>query len=417
MATDDSRRWDEIFPEPDLDIEAPDAYALLSGLFILHLGSEMAYAREPSVIWGVASVYVFAAALLLITAGVSTIDIREHGRPLAGIAFLAIMVSLGVTYLMIRGSPINTDALGFMNKAGAVLLEGRSPYVVSMESLGAYPTPMVGGGTVTQFGYPFGSALFIAPFRAIAEDGARIAVLLATAIAGAILIGSAPHELAPLGLFSLLVGDFITWGVNDLTDPIWVAPLLGAIYLWPWSRVGRDSLRWSAVVFGIAMAMKQHPWFCAPFLLLWVVHERGWRTGVRYTATVAGVFFLIHLPAFYLAPRAAAIGLLTNLWNTGGTLVHLGVGLSALTLSGAFPIGKTAHTLLMAGAGLGGLVAYWRHFDALRWTAWLAWGPILFFSYRSLANYFIVLAPVAVMLLVAQRGRDVDREVSSDAAA
>jgi len=416
MATDDSQPGD-IVPGLDLDIEAPDAYCLLAGLFVLHLGSEMAYAREPSLIWGVASVYVFGSALMLIIAGVSTIDVRKHGRALAGAAFLAMMVALGVTYLMIHGSAINTDALGFMNKAGAAVLERKSPYTVSMVSQGEFPTPMVGGGHVTQFGYPFGAALFIAPFRAIASDGARIAVLVATAIAGGILIGSAPHELAPLGLFSLFIGDFITWGVQDLTDPIWVAPLLGAIWLWPWSRVGRDSLRWSAVVFGVAMAMKQHPWFCAPFLLLWVVQERGWRSGIAYTGIVATTFFVIHLPAFYLAPEAAAIGLLTNLWNTGGTLVHLGVGLSALTLSGAFPVAKGAHTILMAAAGVGGLVIYWTQFERYRWVAWLAWGPVLFFSYRSLANYFVTLAPVAVMLLVAQHRHSMATEVRDAASA
>jgi len=392
-------------PEPDLDIEAPDAYAILAGIFTLHLGAEMAYGREPTIIWGVASMYVFATALLLIGAGISTVDVRRWGRPLAGAAFLAIMCALGVTYLMIHGSPINTDALDFVNTAASALLAGKSPYTISMQSGGEFPTPMVGGGHVNQYSYPVGSAVVAAPFVAIAEDGSRIAVLLFTALAGVVLIGSAPNDLAPLALFSLLVGDFITWGVSDLTDPLWVAPLLAAIYLWPWSRAGRDSLTWSAVLFGIAMAMKQQPWFCAPFLMLWVWHEQGRWTAAKYVATVAGVFALIHLPVVLLAPEAAVVGLLTNLYGPSGTLVHLGVGLSALTLSGAFPIAKGAHTLLMGLAGIAGLVGYWYCFERVRWFAWFAWAPLLFFNYRSLANYFIVVAPVAVMLLVARRGR------------
>jgi len=405
MSTGDADLLDRL-PEPDLDIESPDAYAVLAGLFTLHLGAEMSYAREPSLIWGIASLYVFATALALIGAGVSTVDVRRWGRPLAGAAFIAIMSALGVTYLSIHGRPINTDALDFVNIAAETLLAGKSPYVVSMQSGGEFPTPMMDGGHVNQYSYPVGSAMLAAPFVAIAEDGSRIAVLLSTAAAGTILIGSAPHDLAPLALFSLLVGDFITWGVSDLTDPLWVAPLLAAIYLWPWHRVGRDSLQWSAVLFGIAMAMKQQAWFCAPFLMLWVWHERGRWTAARYVATVAATFGLIHLPVVLMAPEAAVVGLLTNLYGPTGTLVHLGVGVSALTLSGAFPIAKGAHTALMAFVGGGFIVAYWQHFETVRWFAWLAWAPLLFFNYRSLANYFVVVAPIAVMVLIAQRERE-----------
>jgi len=118
----------------------------------------------------------------------------------------------------------------------------------------------------------------------------------------------APSHLAPLAFASLLVGDFITWGVNDLTDPLWVAPLAIAIVLWPWSRVGRDSLLGSGVLFGVAMAMKQQAWFCAPFLMLWVAHEGGWRSAARYVATVASTFFLIHAPVIAMAPEAAVTG-------------------------------------------------------------------------------------------------------------
>jgi uncharacterized membrane protein len=406
MSTDDADRLFDRLPEPDLDIESPDAYAVLAGLFTLHLGAEMSYAREPSLVWGVASLYVFATALALIGAGVSTVDVRRWGRPLAGAAFVAIMSALGVTYLSIHGRPINTDALDFVNIAAETLLAGKSPYVVSMQSGGEFPTPMVGGGHVNQFSYPIGSAMLAAPFVAIAEDGSRIAVLLSTVAIGALVIGTASHEIAPLALFSLLVGDFITWGVSDLTDPLWVAPLLAAIYLWPWSRVGRDSLRWSAVLFGVAMAVKQQAWFCAPFLMLWVWHEKGRWTAAKYVATVAGTFGLIHLPVVLMAPEAAVVGLLTNLYGPSGTLVHLGVGVSALTLSGAFPIAKGAHTALMAFAGGAAVVGYWMYFERVRWVAWVAWAPLLFFNYRSLANYFIVVAPVAVMLLNARLGRE-----------
>jgi uncharacterized membrane protein len=153
------------------------------------------------------------------------------------------------------------------------------------------------------------------------------------------------------------------------------------------------------------MTMKQQPWFCAPFLMLWVVRERGWSTAARYVAVVAATFFAIHAPVIAMAPEAAITGLLTNLYGPSGTLVHLGVGLSALTLSGALPMTKGAHTALMGLASVAGLAVFWWRFDDLRWAAWIAWAPLLFFNYRSLANYFVVVAPLAVLIVVARGER------------
>jgi len=402
------------FPDADFDIEAPDAFAVMAGVFVLHVGTKMGYARAPSVFWGIASIYVFAGGMLLVGAGVTDVDVRKWGRPLSGIAFLSLLVGVGMTYLMVHGSPLESDSLGFINAAGAALLAGKSPYTQTFTLVEMWPTPTVSGSRITSYSYPLGAALVVAPFRAIASDGARLAVVVATAIAGGTLIWYAPHELAPLALLSMLVGDFITWGVQDLSDPLWVAPLLGAMVFWPWSNIGRDSLRSSAVLFGIAMAIKQQPWFCAPFLMLWVWHERGWRTAARYVALVATVFGLVHLPALLMSPAATVQGLLTNLYGPSGTLVHLGVGISALTHSGAYPIAKGAHTLMMAIVGIASVGAYWVYFDRVQWLAWIAWAPLLFFNYRSLANYFVVVAPVAVMILIAQYRVDEQTEVSDE---
>lgn len=390
------------FPEPDFDLDAPDAFAVLAGIFTLHIGAEMSFAREPSILFGVASVYIFGSALLLIGAGITDTEIERWGRPLAALAFLALMTGIGVTFVFIRGVPIQTDALAFINEAAAALLAGQSPYAIDMTMGKAWPTPTLNGGSVSTFSYPLGAALLAAPFRAVLHDGARVPVLLGTAAAGGLLIGYAPGELAPLALLSMLVGDFITWGVADLTDPMWVAPLLGAIVLWPWSNVGRDSLAGSAVLFGVAMAIKQQPWFCAPFLFIWVWRERSLRSAIDYAGIVAATFGLIMLPSLAVAPGATVRGVLTPLYADGGTLVHLGVGLSALTVSGAFPIAKTAHTVVLGLVGVNFLITYWFSFDRVKWLAWVAWAPLLFVNYRSLANYFIVVAPVAVMVLIAK---------------
>jgi uncharacterized membrane protein len=395
-------------PELDLDVDAPDAFAVLAGVMIIDVGKEMSGAREPSIFWGVASVYVFAAAILLLVAGLTSIDVSRWGRPLAGFAVMAVLVAAGMTWIMTRHTPIFTDTLGFLTQAADSVLQLESPYTQQFTLGELFPTPSVDGGHVERFSYPLGSALWAAPFVALFPAGGRVAVLVGGAMVGALIVWYAPHDLAPLAVVALLAGDFVIYGVNDLTDPLFVAPLVGALFVWPWSQTSPDSLTWSAILFGVAMTMKQQAWFCAPFLLLWVLHERDLRAGLRYTAIVAGVFALVHLPSFVVAPSATVEGLLVNLTGGGKTIVHLGVGLAALTLSGAFPIAKSFHTILMGLAGLGLVGAYWHWFDRLKWLAWIAWGPLLFFNYRSLANYFVVLAPMAVAILIAQYGRDAE---------
>lgn len=404
-------------PELDLDVKAPDAFAVLAGMMVLQVGAQMSFAREPSAIWGVASIYVFASAILLVFAGLTDIDVRRWGRPLAGLAFLSLMVGTLLIYLMVHGTTIQTDTLAFTQQGAEALLAGQSPYAPTLTLDGAWPTPLLENGYVSQYSYPIGSALFVAPFAMLAEDGGRLAVVLATAAGGAALLYHSPNWLAPLSLIGLLVGDFATWGIQDLTDPLWVAPLIGALLVWPWSRTGTDSLLWSGGLFGVAMAMKQQPWFCAPFLFIWVWRERSLRRALWFAGVVAAVFSALHIPSLLLAPEATIRGVFLPIIGVDGTMVNLGVGLAALTLSGAFPLPNDFYAALMAIAGVALLVWFWVDFERVRWLAWVAWVPILFFNYRSLANYFVVLAPIAVTILVCRADGDVLPPGGDDVAA
>jgi len=402
-------------PEMDFDIDEPDAFAVLAGLFTLDVGAKMAGARAPSTIWAVASIYVFGAAILLLFAGTTSIDIRKYGRPLAGFAFLAIMVGVGVTYLMIHGTPMQTDVLFFINEGASTLLHGQSPYTASFDGQTVFPTPLMNGETVSQFSYPLGGILMTIPFAPLVPDASRVATVVATAGLGAIMIGSAPHELAPLALIGLLTSNFVTWGVNGLMGALWLLPLVGSMYYWPYSAVGRNSLRWSAVLLGVSAAVKQFPWFVGPFLLLWLGRDRDWRTAGEYAMMSVGVFTLLNLPALVMSPGAAVEGILTPLLGDGGAMVHLGVGLSALTLSGLAPVAKSVHTVLLVAVAVAYLAAYWR-FEQLRWTAWIAWTPILFVNYRSLMTYFVAAAPVAVYALICRGDLGLEAQEVADAA-
>lgn len=392
-------------PTADFDIEAPDAFAFLGGLMTLQVGVEMTYAREPSLLWAVTSIYVFLAAFVLLLAAITSVDLDRWGRPLAGFAFLTIMVGVGVTYIMIYGSPIQTDTLAFVAEAGEALASGQSPYTVDMSRVTVFPTPQLDGGTVDRFSYPLGAAAATTPFAPFTENPGRLAVIVATGIAGGVIISTAPHRLAGLGLVAMLVGDWATWGVNGLTDALYIAPLVAAMYFWPWARTRRSSLWASAVLFGLATTMKQQPWFAAPFLFIWVWRDRSRKAALSFAGIVAATFFVVNLPALLLTPVATMKGVFAPLLGDGGSLVHLGVGLTSLTLSGTYPIAQSIHTLLMGVVAITYLIAYWRY-EALRWTAWVAWVPILFVSYRSLMSYFVPAAVVAVYALICQAERE-----------
>lgn len=401
-------------PELDLDVDAPDAFCVLAAFLILHIGAEMTRAREPSLIWAVASIYVFGAAIALLVLGITTIDVEEYGRPVAVGAFLAVMSGVGVVYLMIFGTPIQTDALSFIQQASHALLSGESPYTETLNTSLHPPTPLVGGGHISTYSYPVGSALFTAPFAALTGHGARLAVLVATVGVGALLFAVTPSKWAPMALSSLTVGSFATWSVSGITDPLWVLPLAGALIAWPWSSVGPDRLGLSAVLYGIAAAMKQQPWFCSVFLFIWVWRARDLRTAITYAATAAATFLLINGWALIVTPVETVKGILVPLLGDGGgSMVHLGVGLSALTMSGGFPLSKSFHAALLVVAAVVAIAAYWRYFETLRWAAWIAWLPFLFLNYRSLMTYMIVSAPIAALIYVS---RLEDSEVSAGAA-
>jgi len=265
----------------------------------------------------------------------------------------------------------------------------------------SFPTPLINGGTVSRFSYPMGSIWATVPFAPLVPDPTRVAVIIATAITGGIMLLSAPHGLAPLALLALVSGEYVTWGVSALTDPLYVAPLIASIYYWPWGNVGTPNLKKSGLFFGLATAMKQQPWFCAPFLFIWIWKDRDLRSALSFGTIASAVFGLVNLPGVLLSPVATLKGVFTPLIGDGGTMVHLGVGLATLTTSGTFPIAKSAHSLLMILMAVCYLMLYWRY-ERLRWTAWIAWVPLLFVNYRSLLSYIIPAVVVIGYIYIAR---------------
>jgi hypothetical protein len=396
-----AERVPQVTAESIRDIEAPDGYCLLAAILVLQMGVTMAGTGGPSLLWAVANIYVFGTGAALMVVAVSDVDVREHGRPIAGGAALALLVAVTVAWLFVRQTPPETDVALFLGAAVDAVYEGVNPYTVEIAATGDYPTPQMDGTTVSRYSYPYGAVLVTSVTRLAGDQFGRLATILATAALAGVMVYDAPHDLAPLALLSLLIDEFVGYGLIGLIDALWLAPVAAAMHYWP---VGgrRPLLGRSAILFGVAVSVKQTPWFIAPFLVVWLLRDRGPRATTAFVAIAAAVFALINGAMVLDAPRAALRGVFTPLLGNGAAPVHAGIGLSSLTMSGVFPVAKWGHTVLVVGAMVVGLAVYYRR-PALSWTAWIAFAPLLLLHYRSFPLYVTVAAPLAVHALSLQR--------------
>ncbi|HEX9039292.1 MAG TPA: hypothetical protein VF808_20090 [Ktedonobacterales bacterium] len=208
----------------------------------------------------------------------------------------------------------------------------------------------------------------------------------------ALMITAAPRPLRVwIGLLAL--ADVPLINASGIADPdvLYLLPLFAA---WRW----RDRGVLSAILLGLALAAKQLAWFSAPFYLVLVWRQRGWRTAVTRLAGAGVVFAALNLPFFINNPRAWLAGVLAPQLDP---MFPLGNGLIRLSLSGALPLAPAlVYTALEALALAGALVWYWR--NCLRAPALgyaLAVAP-LFFAWRSLTTYFYFVALPALALLL-----------------
>jgi len=348
-------------------------------------------------------------------------------------AFVCVMALVGFAWLVgmpkqhsLDWTPYHNDAIALNECAARLVLQGRDPYrdldvFACYQSLGIGPdrtTPLRSGafsdvaiypsddqmdqvwdarasgvGTNEEFvwrpSYPALSFLFLVPVVALGWDTnyLYVACLL---IAMALVVARAPRTLRPF-FFTALFGaaSLAAFTVGGSSDLLYALPLVIA---WMY----RDR-KWAAVPLGIAIATKQIAWFFAPFWIIAVITERGWRAAARDTAIVAGIFVLTNLPFIVHDPHAWLAGILTPLVEP---MFARGAGLIFLFTNGGLPLLPTvAYTAAEAMAGIICLVVAWRtRRTSPELGAVLAIVP-LFFAWRSLFSYFFLLPLFALAAL------------------
>ena len=349
--------------------------------------------------------------------------------------FVCVMALVGFSWLVgmpkqhsLDWTPYHNDAIALNECAARLVLEGRDPYTdldlfACYQRLGIGPdrtTPLRQGafaevpiypsddqmdrvwaervngiGTNDEFvwrpSYPSLSFLLLVPVVALGLDTnyLYVACLL---VAMALVVARAPRTLRPFFLTALLgAASLAAFTVGGSSDLLYALPLVIA-----WMYRER---KWAAIPLGLALATKQIAWFFAPFWIIAVVTERGWRAAARDTAIAAGIFTATNLPFIVHDPQAWVAGILTPLVEP---MFARGAGLIFLFTNGGVPLWPAvAYSGLEAIAGIICLVVAWRNRrTSPELGAVLAIVP-LFFAWRSLFSYFFLL-PLFALAAVAR---------------
>ena len=380
----------------------------------------------PAVVLAIAAAIVMLALALRGTGRGDAATTTGRVWPLRAVwAFVCVMALVSFSWLIdmprkhsYDWTPYHNDAIALNECAARLVVEGRDPYR-DLDLFACYSglrigpdrtTPLRrglfandvvypsddemdaawalrsrGDGTNDEFvwrpSYPALSFLLLIPFVTAGVDTnyLYVACLLA---AMALILWRAPSGLRPFFLTGLLgAASLAAFTVGGSSDLLYALPLVIA---WIW----RDR-SWAAIPFGLAVATKQIAWFFAPYYLIAVATQRGWRAALRDGAIAAGVFAVTNAPFLLHDAGAWLQGVLTPLVEP---MFPRGAGVVFLSTSGGVPLAPSLAYAVMEGvAFIACVVAAWR---ARRTSpeigAVLAVVP-LFFAWRSLFSYFFLL--------------------------
>jgi hypothetical protein len=406
---------------------------IVNSIIIEHPGRQGAGAVVLAIAVAIA---ILLAALVGTGRGDAVSPVRGQTWFLRGTwAFVCVMALVGFGWLedMPRQhsrdwTPYHNDAIALNECAARLVLQGRDPYTdldvfACYGSLGIGPdrtTPLRRGafvdvpvypsddqmdrvwderssgiGTNDEFvwrpSYPALSFLLIMPAVALGMDTnyLYVACLL---VAMALVVARAPRTLRPF-FFTALLGaaSLVAFTVGGSSDLLYALPLVVA---WMY----RDR-KWAAVPLGIALATKQIAWFFAPFWIIAVVTEKGWRAAARELGVAAAVFAVTNLPFIVHDPQSWILGVLTPAVEP---MFARGAGLIFLFTNGGLPLAPSfVYAALEAIAGIICLVIAWRtRRTSPELGAVLAIVP-LFFAWRSLFSYFFLL-PLFALAAIAR---------------
>ncbi len=297
-----------------------------------------------------------------------------------------------------------TDGLLFAQYAVDSLFEGRNPYAMSMEAAflryasdESFGTYRIDGSLVAELSYPAMSVLAFVPQKLIGLPCFDLTSLVALMVVCVWLVVRSPlaTKWATPGML------WTEWGLVSFTaggvfDILWTLPVIATM-----AAFAKRRLYLAGFLFGVACSVKQTPWFIAPFIVLWLMLERGdYRTRIGNTLRFGGVavaaFLIVNGPFMVADFDAWLRGVLVPVAG-GAPLVELGAGPVMFNIAGLWHAPKAFYSLMMVTVLALVAIAYVFWFERLKWFAFCAPMVILWFNYRSLHNYYVYFLPVALM--------------------
>lgn len=312
-----------------------------------------------------------------------------------------------------------SDVLVFSHVAAEGVLRGANPYTLTVDPvvLERFDLPpqlvtqtTLGAPIERLVSYPPLHFLVFVPALALGVEDLRW-VVLGFQVMACVLIGlAAPWRWKLLAIMPIFaqpdLGTYFTSGA--LTDWLWVFPVLATVWL-----MYRGSFSAAAVVFGIAAATKQQPWFLAPFLVVWLAHRLPGEPAVRarkimtYGVVALTTFLVPNLPFMLLDGPAWLAGTLAPLLEP---MIPFGEGLSLLSQLGVIDLPRQFYLAATVSVGILALVAYSLYFDRMPAAAWILPAIVMWFGFRSLHTYFLYWIPVLTLGVIlewhaSRRGR------------
>lgn len=380
------------------------AILLKLGFFIKTTGQLFGQSLNPVIIF---MFYVLAFTVILSgVIGVKEKIIRYISWIIVGAIALG---ALGTYFTRTGAATIGTDGMLFSRYSVDLLLDGLNPYAQSMEPAfdkynmnEQFSTFKKDGSRVNSLSYPALSVLLFLPQALLGIPNLNLTSVVFLFLVLIFLIRESPSWVA-VAPFVILFADpsilFFTFG--GVFDILWVLPFLLGMRYWT-----RGQYSYGTVFFGLAFAIKQTPWFIAPFLAIWLYHESPSvkefkRNFVKSVSAGLLAFTLPNLPFIIWDFDSWVSSVMTPI-SGGVPLVKQGVGLGLITTTGVMQLPKSFYTLaLLTFVGVLGVV-YTLYFDRMKWIIWISPALILWWNYRSLQNYFVYFIPIAYYTVVLQ---------------
>jgi uncharacterized membrane protein len=371
---------------------------------------------------GAISVFGLAALLALIVAALVVGDDQLHRIDIALVGLGLLLLAGWATSSVYLQPGYGTDEAAFEQYAGSLLLHGHNPYGADLTPALShfrvpiqYATYLLSGGVVHGLEYPSVPVLLAALFIPITGGVqsviiANVVALAATCVVMFLLLPRTWKSLAVLVTIGLpiLFGNTVA-GVNAILMGL---PLL--IVAWKWTETGRAARLGRAgavraICLGLAASTQPLAWFIVPFVLVGTWRLRSAELGrrgaqrivVAYTAIALAAFAVLNLPFIVWDPGAWSSGVSSPLTQHA---IPYGQGIIDATLFFHTGGGSLfAYTVAGALFYLAALIAFAVWFDRLGMACFVLPVTALFFSTRSLAEYFMVLIAVWTVSLLTNR--------------